>query len=109
MQGETVFTQEELRSVWSCAKKKLLVYRKALRYAAERLPFGILAKKDDRRIFYGDIEYHSDTLWLRSTPYLIRLLRLLGEEATVSDILINTLDHQMTECAIFYNQELFSR
>ena len=47
-------------------------------------------------------------VWLRSTPYLIKLLRLLGDKETIEQILINTLDHQMSEAAVFYNQELLA-
>ncbi|HEX4962859.1 MAG TPA: hypothetical protein VF173_18630, partial [Thermoanaerobaculia bacterium] len=54
-------------------------------------------------------QYHSDVVWPRSTPYLVKLLRKLGEEATVRELLVNALDHQMTEAAIFYNQEILSR
>jgi glycogen debranching enzyme len=87
----------------------LLVDRRLIKYGEEVLPFGIVAKNEDKRVFYGDHEYHSDTIWPRSTPYLIKLLRLLHEDKLIRDILINSLDHQMSECAIFYNQELFSR
>src|SRR3989441_282232 len=108
MLGETVFTRDELNSIWKCARQELLAYRRLIKYGEETLPFGIVTKKEDQKIFYDDNQYHSDMIWPRSTPYLIKLLRLLDEEETARHILINNLDHQMTECAIFYNQELFS-
>jgi glycogen debranching enzyme len=107
--GETVFTRDELQSIWRHTKRKLLVYREPEQYGTGRLPFGLLTKNEDWRIFYNDHQYHSDTIWPRSTPYLIKLLRLVNEQQMIRDILLNNLDHQMTECAIFYNQELFSR
>jgi hypothetical protein len=33
----------------------------------------------------------------------------VGEEETIRQLLRNALDHQMTESAVFFNQELFSR
>ncbi len=111
MLGESIFSQTELSYIWDLVRKKLLVYRRLVKYEYEEetLPFGIITKNDDERIYYNDNQYHSDVIWLRSTPYLIKLLKLLNQEKTIKEILINTLDHQMTECAIFYNQELFSR
>ena len=109
MLGEEIFTSEELDSIWNWTKKKLLVHRRLVEYGEEILPFGIIATNADMRIFYGDKEYHGDVVWLRSTPYLIKLLNLLKQEKIIKEILINTLDHQMTEGAIFYNQEVLSR
>ena len=75
----------------------------------ETTPFGIITKYDDKRIFYDDDQYHSDVVWPRSTVYLVWLLDLLGEQGIVLELLRNALDHQMTEAAVFYNQEVFSR
>ena len=108
MLGETVFTHDELQSIWNCTRRTLLAYRQPIKYGDRVLPFGILTKNENQRVFYGDDQYHSDMVWPRSTPYLIQLLRLLNRDDIVREILINNLDHQMTECAIFYNQELFS-
>jgi glycogen debranching enzyme len=107
--SESIFSHDELEAIWKCARSKLLIDRRLVKYGQEVLPFGIVVKNEDKRVFYGDHEYHSDTVWPRSTPYLIKLLRLLHEDQIIKDILINNLDHQMAECAIFYNQELFSR
>ena len=109
MLGRTVFTDEELRALWRHVQRRLLVFRKLQRYGSDFRPFGILTKNADQRIYYNDDQYHSDVIWPRSTPYLVRLLRLLGDEETARALLINNLDHQMSETAIFYNQELFSR
>ncbi len=107
--GDSLFTHQELDRIWRCAKRTLLVHRRLQLYGDQELPFGLIARNDDERIYYDDGQYHSDVVWLRSTPYLIRLLTALGEHGLVRDLLVNTLDHQMSEGAIFYNQELFSR
>jgi glycogen debranching enzyme len=109
MLGETVFSQDELQSIWECTKRSLLAHRRLVKYGDRVLPFGILTQNEPPKAFYGDDQYHSDVVWPRSTPYLIGLLRMLNENEIVREILVNNLDHQMTECAIFYNQELFSR
>ncbi len=106
--GETVFTTDELRYIWNYTQRELLAQRRLIKYGDEFLPFGILTKNEGQKVFYGDDQYHSDMIWPRSTPYLIKLLRILNEDDTAREILINNLDHQMSECAIFYNQELFS-
>ena len=107
--GTSAFSREQMARVWERIKKRLLVMRRLVRLGSETWPFGIVAKQDDRRVFYNDGQYHSDVVWLRSTPYLIRLLRSLGEEETARQLVRNALDHQMTEGAVFFNHELFSR
>jgi len=107
--GETVLTRDELRSLWRHAERTLLVHRTLQIYGSERLPFGLLVKNEDQRIYYDDNQYHADVTWPRSTPYLIRLLEFLGEAPIIKDLLVNNLDHQMSEAALFYNQELLSR
>lgn len=109
MLGATVFTPSELEAIWSCARDRLLVKRRLVKYGHETWPFGIITKNEGQHVYYGDDQYHSDVVWLRSTPYLIKLLRLLNQTQTIKEVLINTLDHQMTEGAIFYNQELLAR
>jgi hypothetical protein len=107
--GDSLFTRPDLGRIWRCAQRTLLVHRRLQLYGDQELPFGLIARNDDERIYYDDNQYHSDVVWPRSTPYLIRLLTALGEDGLVRDLLVNTLDHQMSEAAIFYNQELFSR
>jgi hypothetical protein len=109
MLERTVFTDEELHAIWSHAERSLLVFRTLQRYGSHSAPFGLLTRNEDQRVYYSDGQYHGDVVWPRSTPYLVRLLRLLGDTETARALLINNLDHQMTEGAIFYNQELLSR
>ncbi|HUV03350.1 MAG TPA: amylo-alpha-1,6-glucosidase [Desulfobacteria bacterium] len=100
---EAVFTNDELVNFIRNVKRNLLVERNGL-------PFGILVKQSPKRTYYGDEEYHEAMVWPRDTPYLIRLLRYCGEreKETVDGILKSNLDHQMNECFVFYNSELFS-
>lgn len=110
--GEQTFTCEQLLRVWGCITRTLLVDLHLIKYGNQTIPFGIMAQKAQNgagHAFYDDPQYHSDVVWLRSTPNLLRLLRVLGMDHVMRDILVNTLDHQMTEGAIFYNHELFSR
>jgi glycogen debranching enzyme len=109
MLGEAVFSRQKLAAIWECARDKLLIQRRLVEYGEETLPFGLVARDVSQGAYYGDAQYHGDVTWPRSTPYLIKLLRLLGEDEVIREILINTLDHQMSEAAIFYNQELFSK
>jgi len=101
---ENIFSQYELRGFIKGVKKNLLVEKNGL-------PFGILVKKSPRRTYYGDAEYHEAVVWPRDTPYLIRILRAVGEveeETVVEGILRSNLEHQMNEGFVFYNSELFS-
>jgi hypothetical protein len=109
MLGETVFTRQKLVSIWECARDKLLIHRRLVQYGEETLPFGLITRNVRHGAYYGDAQYHGDVTWPRSTPYLIKLLQLLDEDKVIKEILINTLDHQVSEAAIFYNQELFSK
>lgn len=109
MLGDSLFAPEQLSAIWRRAERTLLVRRRLIRFGNKECAFGLMVKNDDRRIYYGDLEYHSDVVWPRSTHYLVRLLRLLGHDSVVRELLLNALDHQMTEGAIFYSHELFSR
>lgn len=109
MLSTMVLTSRQLNQIWQRARAELLVYRRLVGFGDQKFPFGILTKNDGRHIFYDDQQYHADVVWLRSTPYLIRLLELLEQDGTIKQILINALDHQMSEGAIFYNHELLAR
>ena len=109
MLGDMVFKTNELEAIWKHAKQTLLVYRSLTELGKDRWPFGLLTRNVNFGPYYGDGQYHADVCWPRSTPYLIHLLRILGRDQVIRQILLNNLDHQSTEAAIFYNQELFSR
>jgi glycogen debranching enzyme len=109
MLGTNVFDTNDLKQIWDHTCKKLLVSRTLTSLGNKRWPFGIITRNVDVGTYYGDGQYHSDVCWPRSTPYLIELLDLLNYQEIIAQILLNNLDHQSTEAAIFYNQELFSR
>ena len=109
MLGKDIFSTEELYAVWNCVRRKLLLNRKLLLFGNDWAPFGVMAKNEEPSVFYDDDQYHGDVVWLRSTPYLIHLLRMLGHITEIKSLLLNTLDHQMSEGAVFYNHELFGR
>lgn len=81
--------------------KKLLVYRK------NKL-FGILVKDSERQPYVDENEYHEAVVWPRDVPYLVRYLIEVKKSKLARELLLNHLDHQMGEGAIFYNHELFS-
>ncbi|HEX4962140.1 MAG TPA: amylo-alpha-1,6-glucosidase, partial [Thermoanaerobaculia bacterium] len=59
MLGETIFTLAELRAVWRCAGRTLLVRRRPQLYGNGLIPFGLLTRNADQRVFYNDDHYHS--------------------------------------------------
>lgn len=101
MLGLDVFSLRELEGIAASAKTRLLRTKWGL-------PFGIIVRESERDIYLGDPEYHEAVVWPRDTPYLIRLLTLTGDGATISGLLASNLRHQMEEGFVFYNQELFS-
>jgi hypothetical protein len=103
-----LFSDDELKRVWTVTRNTLLVLRKPQIFGSKEMKaFGVLVKNSSSRIFYNDRQYHEAVSWPRDTPYLIRLLERLGDVNTVKEILVNNVDHQMTEGAIFFNNELF--
>lgn len=103
--GEAVFTRQELEYIWVAARGKLLAKR---HLAGESVAFGLVAKDSTERVFYNNQQYHEAVIWPRVTPYLIRLLRGLGQQATVQELLKTNLGHQMDEAVVFYNSEMLS-
>ncbi|MCD4739634.1 hypothetical protein K8R43_00420 [archaeon] len=97
---EEFMGRKRLKKMRDCVEQ-LIVYRKDQ-------PFGMLVKIAEERRCYHDRQYHEAVIWPRDTPYLVKYLLLIGEKKTARKLLENQLDHQMTEGAIFYNQELFS-
>ncbi len=105
--GEPFFSRQELEQIWLAARNRLLVNRRGAP-GEEPRPFGLLVKDSPERVFYDNQQYHEAVLWPRETPYLVRLLRMLGQEATIRDLLETNLAHQMDEAVVFYNNEILS-
>jgi len=99
---DDLFTDEEIRRFIATVRDHLLVRRAGL-------AFGVAVRESDKKIYYGDREYHECVVWPRDTPYLIHLLNRNREKKLVKEIVRSNLDHQMKEGFLFYNSELFSQ
>ncbi len=99
--GTDVFNVAELTAIARIAKRRLLRKKWGL-------PFGI-ATMDGAECVYLDARgEHGGAVRPADTPYLLRLLRMAGDDATADRILEASLRHQMEEGFIFYNSGLFS-
>ncbi|MEM3040244.1 MAG: hypothetical protein QXO54_05515 [Candidatus Methanomethylicaceae archaeon] len=86
--------------------KKLVANRTLRMLGSATLPFGVAISKRVEP-YFGDEEYHRSTIWPRDTPYLIKLLEYMGLEIEIRGILLNNLDHMLSEGALLYSNELF--
>lgn len=102
------FYGNEILEAWKTAKEKLLVKRMPAFFEKKEMPFGLIVKNTNKKVYLNDEQYHEAVIWPRDIPYLFKILRKLGKESIIRDICLNLLDHQMSEGAIFYNHELFS-
>ncbi len=103
--GKRVFSHQDMEQAWHVVKESLLVTKQQ---GDAKAYFGLLAKDSKERIFYGDGQYHEAVCWPRETPYLISLLKELGDETGVAQVLASNLAHQMEEGVVFYHQEMLS-
>lgn len=97
---EHVFNKKDLENMWNVVER-LLVKKKGK-------IFGMLVKNIGDRVYFNDHQYHGAVMWPRDNPYLIKYLKIIGEERKAKEILESNLWHQMDEGAIFYSSELFS-
>lgn len=100
-----LYDKRRLENIWSDIEQ-LLVKRKLVELGNGFEIFGLLVRKIDEKPYLGDLEYHGAVVWPRDTPYLIEIMRALSMETY--GILINNLDHMVSEGAIGYVNELFS-
>lgn len=105
---DTFFSKEELEQAWKTIQDNLMVYREPEILKGDRLPFGVMVKNSEERVFYNDRQYHDSTVWLRDIPYLVNFLKKINRADIANKILKNSLDHMISESAVLYNQELFS-
>lgn len=103
--GKRIFSRQDMEQAWTVVRDSLLVTRNQ---GEKAMPFGILAKDSKERVFFGDEQYHEAVCWPRETPYLVSLLRELGEHQVAAELLASNLAHQMDESVVFYHQEMLS-
>lgn len=96
---------EELSSMWSSIEA-MIVKRKLVSLGNSWEIFGVVTRKVEEKPYLGDLEYHGPVIWLRDTPYLIEVMKALGLDPY--GVLVNNLDHMISEGAIGYCNELFS-
>jgi hypothetical protein len=104
--GEALYKSKELQRIWQVISDRLLVHRRLVVLGDQRHPFGIIVKDSPPTPYLGDAEYHGAVIWPRDTPYLIGLMERLGRD--VNGLLLNNLDHMISEGAVGYCSELFS-
>lgn len=90
---------------WGAVRESLLVNRTLQELGEGRHPFGLLVREGSHP-YLGDREYHSSVVWPRDTPYLVSLMEMAGEET--AGILVNNLDHMVSEGVVGYCGEIFS-
>ncbi|MCS7098152.1 MAG: hypothetical protein NZ922_04165 [Candidatus Methanomethyliaceae archaeon] len=100
-----LFNEEELILAFKNLKP-LMVYRTMKILGNQTLPFGI-AITQKISPYFGDEEYHKSTIWPRDIPYLIKFLEIINREEDINGILLNSLDHMVSEGALFYINEIF--
>lgn len=101
-----VFHRDEVERIWQDASQELLVYRRLQVLGSETFPFGVVVRAGAHRPYLGDEDYHGPTLWPRDVPYLVSLMQTLGID--VRGLLVNHLDHMLSEGVFGYCAELFS-
>lgn len=97
---------EDVRRAWAEICAKLLVNRRVESLGDGTHAFGVLVREGPIEPYLGDEQYHGPTIWPRDTPYLIRLMDTIGQDAC--PLLINNLDHMVGEGVVGYCSELFS-
>ena len=95
-----VFNTKDLENMWPVVEKLLVKKRGKI--------FGIITRNVNDRIYFNDYQYHGAVIWPRDNPYLIKYLKIIGEDIKVKEILESNLWHQMDEGAILFCNELFS-
>jgi len=100
-----LFTNKEIEGAFATCRK-ILINRRLRVLGDGSLPFGIMIS---RRVvpYLGDAEYHRSVVWPRDTPYLIRVMEVLGLEDEIRGVLLNSLDHMLSESALLYSNEIF--
>jgi hypothetical protein len=99
--GTDAFTARELNGMAQAVKARLLRKKWGL-------PFGTAVIDRAECVYLDDEKEHGGTVCPGDTPYLVRLLRMTGDQEAADQVLESNLRHQMEEGFLFYNNELFS-
>jgi len=103
-----LFDMDELLNLWKSFKKILVYRRLVLLGNSDQKLFGIYVRDYNEQPFLDDRQYHGYVCWPRDTPYLIAFLEKILKKNLIKELLINHLDHMISEATIFYENELFS-
>lgn len=101
----SVYGVDEISRAWMQIEE-MIVKRKLVYLGSSWEIFGIVTRKVEERPYLGDLEYHGPVVWPRDTPYLVEVMKCLGFDPY--GVLVNNLDHMISEGAIGYVSELFS-
>ncbi|MFB6076370.1 MAG: hypothetical protein ABEK17_04465 [Candidatus Aenigmatarchaeota archaeon] len=92
-----LFSQEDLENAHKVLKNGFIVKREPQHFDRSKMPFGLL-----------DISQESEgKITTDKTPYLLNFYKHLGKENLAEQLIINLLDHQITEGALFYPHSSF--
>ncbi|MCS7140495.1 MAG: hypothetical protein N3F04_05360 [Candidatus Nezhaarchaeota archaeon] len=102
---KNIVYHSDLSSIWSDVER-IIVKRRLVSLGGSWEIFGVVARRMEEKPYLGDLEYHGPVVWPRDTPYLIEVMRAINLDP--HGVLINNLDHMVSEGAIGYSNELFS-
>ncbi len=101
----SVYGIDEISKAWRQIEE-MIVKRRLVYLGGGWEVFGVVTRRVEERPYLGDLEYHGPVVWPRDTPYLIEVMKCLGLDPY--GVLVNNLDHMISEGAIGYVSELFS-
>jgi len=101
----SVYGVNEISRAWRQIEE-MIVKRRLMCLGSSWEIFGVVTRRVEERPYLGDLEYHGPVVWPRDTPYLIEVMNCLGFDPY--GVLVNNLDHMISEGAIGYVSELFS-
>ncbi|MFB6076050.1 MAG: hypothetical protein ABEK17_02805 [Candidatus Aenigmatarchaeota archaeon] len=92
-----VFSQEDLEKAHKVLKNGFIINRKPQYFDRDKMPFGLL-----------DVtQREGGKITTDKTPYLLEFYKQLGKENLSEQLIVNLLDHQLTEGALFYPHSSF--
>ncbi|MEB3223220.1 MAG: hypothetical protein VKS61_14185 [Candidatus Sericytochromatia bacterium] len=105
--GEDVFSRLELEHLWQVARNRLLVKRPG-EAGTEPRAFGLIARDTPERVYQDQQQLHEAVLHPRETPAMLRVLRLLGQEASRVEVLATNLEAPLLEAGLGYAPEAYA-